>query len=145
MKDFIVILLTLSLVGCVNLEDSDKTLKRNEFENDTFLHLGCLTKLLPLKSAVVVCVPKTFWTVSDVTVLNSFSKEEWGKIFLLLSRIPTDCIHESSRMVELAYCVVYTSERVPFGVSVSFVLGQQVILRRDKHGHWRIINIVLEA
>ena len=142
MKCYLVIAFGLIFVGCVSLTNSEKTLKKNEFADDTFHYVGCPTKLLPVNRAVVMCVPRTFWTESDATVLNSFSKEDWGKIFLLLSRIPTDCIHEKGRMVETAYHIVYGAERTPRGVSVSLFLGEEVMLSRDKNGHWKILNVL---
>lgn len=123
------------LVGCRSLENQE----------ETFYYLGCPKKLLPVNRAVVMHISKDFWTEMDKKVWNSFSKEEWCDMMLLLARIPTDCIHERTRIVECAYHVVYNTEGKPVGVTISLYLGEQVILRRSKDGHWRILNVEMQC
>jgi len=138
----LVIVFGLSLVGCVGVNNFEKKLKGNDFDYETFNYVGCQPELLPVSRAVAMRVSETFWSESDAKVLNSLSKDEWRNIILLLSRIPTDCVHEKGRIIETAYHIIYNKERMPIGVSVSLFLGEEVILRRDKTGQWKIINVL---
>ena len=122
------------LVGCRSLE--------NKNSEETFYFVGCPKKLLPVNRAKVMHISKDFWTETDKKVWNSFSKDEWEEMMLLLARIPTDCIHERTRIVECAYHVVYNAEGKPVGVSISLILGEEIPLIRSKDGQWKILNII---
>ncbi len=129
---YLIIAFALCLVGCRSLENQE----------ETFYFLGCPKKLLPVNRAKVMRISKDFWTETDKKVWNSFSREEWEEMMLLLARIPTDCIHERTRIVECAYHVVYNTEGKPVGVSISLLLGEEIPLVRSKDGQWKILNIM---
>jgi hypothetical protein len=129
---YLIIAFAFCLVGC-------RTLEKQE---ETFYFLGCPKKLLPVNRAKVMRISKDFWTETDKKVWNSFSREEWEEMMLLLARIPTDCIHERTRIVECAYHVVYNTEGKPVGVSISLLLGEEIPLVRSKDGQWKILNIM---
>lgn len=133
---YLIFVFAFCLVGCRSVE--------NKTPEETFFFVGCPKKLLPVNRAVVMHISKDFWTQTDKKVWNSFSREEWEEMMLLLARIPTDCIHERNRIVECAYHVVYNTEGKPAGVTISLFLCEQIPLVRSKDGRWRICNIIMQ-
>ncbi|MEI7945837.1 MAG: hypothetical protein WCJ02_04040 [bacterium] len=130
----LIIALAFCLVGCHSI--------KNKTPEETLYYLGCPEKLLPVNRAKVMRISKNFWTETDKKVWNSFSKEEWEEMMLLLARIPPDCIHERTRIVQCAYHVVYNTEGKPVGVSIALFLGEEIPLVRSKDGQWKILNII---
>ena len=129
---YLIFAFAFCLAGCRTLENQE----------ETFYYLGCPKKLLPVNRANVMRISKDFWTETDKKVWNSFSKEEWEEMMLLLARIPTDCIYGKTRIVDGAYHVVYNTERKPAGVTIRLFLGEEIPLVRSKEGHWKILNII---
>jgi len=132
---YLIMAFAFCLVGCRSFKNQE----------ETFYFQGCPKKILPVSRAVVMRVSKDFWTQTDKKVWNSFSKEEWEEMMLLLARIPTDCIYEKARIIDGAYHVVYNTEGKPAGVTISLFLGEQIPLARSKDGHWRILNVEIQC